>query len=315
VSDLGITVYSCAPDEAEVFAELGPHHGIVPTVTSDPPAARPGVGSVPVNRCISVGHKGELGAAALCALHEAGVEHISTRSIGVNHIDLRTAERLGLTVENAAYDPDGVADYTLMLILMAIRDAKEIVGSAGANDFTLPRARGRDLRDLTVGVVGVGRIGSAVVTRLRGFGCRVVTTDDVCLSALLRESDVVTLHVPLHDATHHLIGGRELAAMKPDAVLVNTGRGALVDTDALVRALEDGALGGAALDVIEGEEGLFYFDCSDRAIEHRHLLRLQELPNVIITPHTAYYTRRALLDTIEETLRKCRRFESSRARV
>ncbi len=101
--------------------------------------------------------------------------------------------------------------------------------------------------------------------------------------------------------------------MKPGAFLVNTGRGALVDTDALVVALEDGALGGAALDVLEGEEGLFYFDCTGRPIDHRLLLRLQRLPNVIITPHTAYYTRRALHDTVEQTLIKCREFESSRA--
>ena len=101
--------------------------------------------------------------------------------------------------------------------------------------------------------------------------------------------------------------------MKQGAHLVNTGRGALVDTDALVAALEDGWLGGAALDVLEGEEGLFYFDCTNRPIDNRLLLRLQRLPNVIITPHTAYYTRRALYDTVEQTLAKCRALESGRA--
>ena len=260
-----------------------------------------------------MGHKTEIPRAALHALHDAGVEHISTRSIGVDHIDLCTAARLGITVENAVYDPDGVADFTLMLILMSIRNAKEIMIAVDDNDFRLPGARGNDLRDLTVGVVGVGNIGTAVIARLQGFGCRVLASTHVGLERLLLESDVVTLHLPLTPATHHLIARREIATMKPGAVLVNTGRGALVDTDALVVALEDRQLGGAALDVLEGEEGFFYLDCTNRRIDHDLLLRLQLLPNVIITPHTAYYTQRALRDTVEQTLLKCREFESSHA--
>jgi D-specific alpha-keto acid dehydrogenase len=312
VSGLGITAYGCEHDEADLLQELSPRFGIAPTITSEAASER-NVVSVPRNRCASVGHKSEISRPVLRALHDVGVEHISTRSIGVNHIDLSAAARLGITVENAAYDPDGVADYTVMLVLMAIRDAKAIVGSAGTNDFRLPRVRGRDLRDLTVGVVGVGNIGRAVITRLHGFGCRVLTTNGVSLDELLRVSDVVTLHVALNPSTHHLIGPREIATMKPGSLLVNTGRGALVDTEALVVALEDGTLGGAALDVLEGEEGLFYFDCSDRAIDHRLLLRLQGLSNVIITPHAAYYTHRALRDTIEQTLSKCRAFERRRS--
>jgi D-specific alpha-keto acid dehydrogenase len=321
MTNLGLTVYGCDQDEADLFHELGPRFGVVPTITGDA-VSEASVVSVAGNRCISVGHKSEISRTTLRALHEAGVEHISTRSIGVNHIDLCAAARLGITVENAAYAPDGVADYTLMLILMAIRNAKEIVGSANAHDFRLRGVRGKDLRDLTIGVVGVGNIGNAVITRLEGFGCRVLASsnrgqdaaaDFVPLEELLRESDVVTLHLPLNPETHHLIGRREIATMKQGAFLVNTGRGALVDTDALVVALEEGRLGGAALDVLEGEEGLFYFDCTNRPIDNRLLLRLQRLPNVIITPHTAYYTWRALHDTVEQTLIKCREFERSRA--
>ena len=154
--------------------------------------------------------------------------------------------------------------------------------------------------------MGIGNIGSAVIRRLHGFECRVLASNNRCpesaaefvsLDQLLLESDVVTLHVPLNVETHHLIGRREIETMKQGAFLINTGRGSLVDTDALIVALEDGRLGGAALDVLEGEEGLFYVDCTNRPIDNRLLLALQRLSNVIITPHTAYYTRRGARTT------------------
>ena len=172
-------------------------------------------------------------------------------------------------------------------------------------------------------MLGVGNIGTAVVRRLQGFGGRVLACTNgrdvtaaaelVSLPHLLAESDIVTLHLPLTADTHHVIGREQLAAMKHGAFLVNTGRGALVDTDALVGALENGKLGGAALDVLEGEEGIFYVDRTTTPVDHRSLLRLQQLPNAIVTPHTAYYTRRALHDTVEQTLVNCLRFERTRA--
>jgi D-specific alpha-keto acid dehydrogenase len=251
------------------------------------------------------------------------VEYISTRSIGFDHIDLDAAASLGFTVENVVYAPDGVADFTLMLILMAIRNVKHAVSAAERHDFRLGSVRGKDLRDMTVGVLGVGHIGRAVITRLRGFGCRVLAHSNdwkadaaagfVSVDALLLESDVVTLHMPLNADTHHFIGREQLETMKQGAFLVNTGRGALVDTDALLVALESGKLGGAALDVLEGEEGIFYFDRTTSPVDHPSLLRLQQLPNAIVTPHTAYYTRRALHDTVEQTLVHCLRFERTRA--
>jgi D-specific alpha-keto acid dehydrogenase len=271
-----------------------------------------------------VGHKSEISRGLLRALHDVGVEHLSTRSIGLDHIDVPAADELGITVDNVVYAPDGVADYTLMLILMAIRNVKEVVSAADRHDFRLGSVRGRELRDLTVGVVGVGNIGTAVVTRLQGFGCRVLACNNgrnataaaaefVSLPHLLVESDIVTLHMPLDADTHHFIGRAQLEAMKQGAFLVNTGRGALVDTDALLAALESGKLGGAALDVLEGEEGIFYFDRTTSPVDHPALLRLQQLPNAILTPHTAYYTRRALHDTIEKTLTNCLTFERTRA--
>jgi len=321
MSRFGITVYGCEHDEADLFDELCPRFGVVPTMTTDA-ASENSVIAVPGNRCISVGHKSELSAPALHALRDVGVECISTRSIGFDHIDLRAAEHLGITVENVVYAPDGVADYTLMLILMLIRDATGVLDSAARHDFRLGPTRGKDLRDMTVGVLGSGHIGTAVARRLQGFRCRVLAhskrrsaaaaAEFVPLAELLRESHVVTLHLPLDADTHHVIGRDALATMQSGAFLVNTGRGALVDTGALILALEGGHLGGAALDVLEGEEGIFYVDRTTGPIDHRFLRRLQQLPNVIVTPHTAYYTERALHDTVTRTLTNCLNFERSR---
>jgi D-specific alpha-keto acid dehydrogenase len=156
--------------------------------------------------------------------------------------------------------------------------------------------------------------------RLRGFGCRTLAYDNhpkaaadyVPLDDLLQRSDIVTLHTPLTADTHHLLNRRRIARMKDGAFVVNTGRGPLLDTEALVSALESGRLGGAALDVLEGEEGIFYADCRDKPIESESLLRLQRLPNVLISPHTAYYTDHALRDTVENSLINCLNFESGK---
>lgn len=318
---LGLTVYGCDRDEADLFNELCPRFGVVPSLTSEALSEANAI-SLPRNHCISVSHKFEISARLLRALKEAGVEYISTRSIGADHIDLHVADELGITVENVVYAPDGVADYTLMLILMAIRNVTEIVRAAEKHDFRLVGARGRDLRDMTVGVLGAGHIGHAVIRRLQGFGCRVLAHSNtrreggaagfVSLEEMLLESDIVTLHLPLNADTHHVIGRKEIALMKHGAFLVNTGRGALVDTGALIDSLQSGHLAGAALDVLEGEEGVFYFDCTTKRVEHPFLLRLQALPNAIVTPHTAYYTERALYDAVEGTLVNCLRFERSR---
>jgi D-specific alpha-keto acid dehydrogenase len=265
-----------------------------------------------------VGHKTPVTPAVLLALRRAGVTYISTRSIGCNHIDVEYAARIGISVGNVVYSPDSVADYTLMLMLMAVRDAKATVRRTDLHDYRLHEVRGRELRDLTVGVVGTGRIGAAVVARLRGFGSRVLAhgsrsgtaADYVPLDALLRSSDIVTLHVPLSADTHHLLDERRIRRMKEGAIVINTGRGPLIDTEALVAALESGRLSGAALDVLEGEEGIFYADHRHRPLENTLLPRLQKMPNVLISPHTAYYTDHALRDTVENSLVNCLEFES-----
>ncbi|MBB5933878.1 D-lactate dehydrogenase VanH [Streptomyces zagrosensis] len=313
----GITIYGCGQGEATLFRELAPRFGVLPTITEEA-VSEANVELAFGNRCITVSHKTRIANSTLLALGQAGVTYISTRSIGYNHIDVEYAKSVGITVENSAYSPDSVADYTLMLMLMAVRNAKTTVCRAAMHDYRLSDVRGKELRDLTIGVIGTGRIGAAVVDRLRGFGCHILAHDNhpeiaadyVPLDDLLQLSDIVTLHTPLAADTHHLLNHRRIEQLKHGAYIINTGRGPLIDTEALVPALESGRLGGAALDVLEGEEGIFYADYRNKPIENKALVRLQNLPNVLISPHTAYYTDHALSDMVENSISNCLTFES-----
>ncbi|MGP4052055.1 D-lactate dehydrogenase VanH [Streptomyces sp. 2A115] len=313
----GITIYGCGQDEADLFRELAPRFGVIPTIM-EAAVSEANIELAFGNRCISVGHKTRIANSTLLALSQVGVTYISTRSIGYNHIDVEYAESVGISVENVTYSPDSVADYTLMLMLMLVRNAKSTVRRADMHDYRLNDVRGKELRDMTIGVIGTGRIGTAVVDRLRGFGCRIlahdnrpkITADYVPLDELLQRSDIVTLHAPLNADTHHLLDRHRIEQMRHGAFVINTGRGPLLDTEALVLALESGRLGGAALDVLEGEEGIFYADCRNKPINSKPLLRLQKLSNVLISPHTAYYTDHALSDTVENSITNCLKFES-----
>lgn len=234
---------------------------------------------------------------------ELGVKSIATRSIGIDHIDLDACRELGVRVSNAAYDPESVANYAIMLSMMCLRMMPQIQDRARVQDYTLRGKLGRDISGCTVGVVGTGRIGGTVIRHLQGFGCKILAYDIyqnpavaqmatyVDLDTLLAQSDVVTLHAPSTKENYHMIDERALALMKDDAVLVNTARGALVDTEALICTLEQGRLLNVALDVLEREDNLYYKNRVDDVIANRHLAVLRSFPNVILTPHTAFYTQ------------------------
>lgn len=317
-----ITVFGCEPDEAEAFHKLSAEYGVTVSLVSDA-VSESNAKLADGCRCVSISHKARLPEPILLALKNVGVKYISTRSIGDNHIDIQAAGRLGMAVGTVAYSPGSVADYTIMLMLMLLRGTKSMMRSTERQNYCLNSFRGKELRDMTVGVLGAGRIGQAVMERLRGFGCRVLAydcnhkagTEYVTFCELLRQSDIVTLHVPLAADTHHMIGRRQIEKMKQGALIINTSRGALIETEALAKALEARKIGGAALDVLEDEEGIFYNDFTQKAIEHPFLPALQEMQNVIITPHTAYYTERVLADTVRDTIRNCLNYERSMGNV
>lgn len=309
-----LTVFDCEDKEIHAFRTLSPRFGIE-TIFTESPIEQYIRNPELWSRCISISHKMQITASDLHALHGTGVSCICTRSIGYDHIDTDTAARLGILVQNTPYLPDGVADYTVMLMLMAIRGIRPILLRTVHNDFRLNAERGKELHDMTVGIVGFGRIGRAVKERLAGFGCRILLCDPdgnadcIPLCSLLKESDIVTLHAPLTAETYHMMDEEQFHLMKRDAILINTGRGALLNTQALIAALENGSLGGAALDVLEDEQKIFYCDHTQDGMDHACASRLSALPNVIITPHTAYYTDRVLFDTVEKTLINCLNFE------
>lgn len=233
---------------------------------------------------------------------ELGVKVVANRSIGFDHVDLDACRDLGIGVSSAIYDPEGVANYTIMLAMMCLRMMPQIVVRARVQDYSLEGKIGRDISNCTVGIVGTGRIGGTVAKHLKGLGCKLLVVDPyrnpaveaiadyVDMDTLLAQSDVVTLHAPLTPENHHMIDKRAFGLMKDDAVLVNTGRGGLIDTEALIETLESGKLCNVALDVLEQEDGLYYAKRVGDVIVNRQMAILRSFPNVILTPHTAFYT-------------------------
>lgn len=271
--------------------------------------------------CVFVNDR--LGADVLATLAEAGTKLVALRCAGFNNVDLTAAKELGITVCRVpAYSPHAVAEHALAMILTLNRKTHKAYNRVREGNFSLDGLTGFDLFGKTAGVVGTGKIGATVCRILAGFGCRVLAFDPypnpeaaaagaayVPLDTLLAESDVVTLHCPLTPQTRHLIGEAALAKMKPGAMLVNTGRGALIDTPAVIRALKAGRIGHLGLDVYEEEDGVFFEDQSLRGLRDDVLARLLTFPNVLVTGHQAFLTREALAAIAETTLANVTRFE------
>jgi D-lactate dehydrogenase len=263
-------------------------------------------------------------AQALATLHAGGTRLIALRSAGFNHVDLDETGRLGLVVVRVPeYSPHAVAEHTVALVLALNRKVHRAYNRVREANFSLEGLVGFDLFGKTCGIVGTGKIGAVVARIMHGFGCRLLAFDATPneslaaelnvrytgLPELYRQADVISLHVPLTPTTHHLIDAAALAGMKRGVMLINTGRGALLDSRALIDALKRGHVGAAGLDVYEEEEGVFFRNLSEEVLQDDVLARLLTFPNVLITSHQAFLTREALANIAETTLANVRAFE------
>ncbi len=255
-------------------------------------------------------------AEVLTDLAEHGLKVLALRSAGYNHVDLAAAEALGVAVARVpAYSPHAVAEHAMALILTLNRKIHRAYGRVRDGNFSLEGLLGFDLHGKTAGLVGTGRIGAVMAAILRGFGCRVLAYDpypsEACrqlgceyvpMDALLSQADIISLHLPLTPETFHLIGPEAVSRMKRGAMLINTSRGGLVDTKAVIAALKSGHLGSLGLDVYEEEADVFFEDLSGQAIQDDVLARLLTFPNVVITGHQGFFTAEALHNIAETTL-------------
>jgi D-lactate dehydrogenase len=249
-----------------------------------------------------------------------GVKCIATRTIGYDHIDSEYAKSVGMGVVNITYSPASVADYTVMMILMGCRRIKHIMERASVQDFSLKGKIGIELHNATVGIIGTGRIGKTVINELSGFGCKIIAYDIyesdevkkkatyVSLDELYKNSDIISLHAPATEDNYHMINNTAIDKMKTGVMIINCARGSLIDTQALIDGVESGKVGFAGLDVIEQESGLYYFNRMGEPLNNPQLAILKSYSNVIVTPHTAFYTDEAVANMVENSIICAREF-------
>ena len=284
-----IAAFEVRPDEKTSFARWAKVYNADVTEYSEVPSLE---NASLAAGCVGVTFlgQGKINRELLAEYKKLGVKCVSTRTIGSDHIDLEAAKELGILVCNANYAPDSVADFTIMMMLMCLRQYKQAFWRGYVNDFSLAGLEGRNLSAMTVGVMGTGRIGQRVIRDLTGFGCRILAYDVyqnaevaklaeyVDLDTLYKESDIITLHMPLLPSTHHMINQESIEKMKK----------ALIDG---IESMQIGALG---MDTAEGEEGIIHSDRRSDIIANRNWFYLHQFRNVIMTQHMAFYTEQAV---------------------
>ncbi|MCU0625588.1 MAG: 2-hydroxyacid dehydrogenase, partial [Gemmatimonadaceae bacterium] len=262
----------------------------------------------------------------MARLAAGGVRCIAQRSTGYNNLDLDAATAHGITCLRVShYSPHAVAEFAVGLLQTLNRRIHRAWNRTREFNFRLAGLLGRDLHGRTVGIVGTGKIGAIAARIMLGFGCPVLASDVredpdlvaagvryVPLATLLREAEIVSLHVPLLPETHHLLDAESIATMPRGVTIVNTSRGGLVDTRALVAAIESGHVGAVALDVYEEEEGKFFRDLSDAVMDDDVLARLLSFPNVLVTSHQAFFTQEAMTTIAATTIANLTDMEEGR---
>jgi D-lactate dehydrogenase len=308
-----VAVYSAKPYDVEYLTAANTGHDLVfleprLSVETAPLAADADAVCAFVND--------DLSEAVLNELSRLGVRHIALRSAGFNHVDLNAAERLGIVVTRVpGYSPYAVAEHGVALLMALVRKTHRAYNRVREGNFSLVGLLGFDVHGKTVGVVGTGQVGTVFARIMLGFGCRVLAFDPypseecrglgvqyVELDELLAESHIVSLHLPVTPQTLHFIDADRIARMRDGVTLINTSRGSLIDTVAVIEALKDGKIGLLGLDVYEEEADLFFEDRSDRVLGDDVFSRLLTFPNVIITGHQAFFTAEALENIATTTI-------------
>lgn len=259
---------------------------------------------------ITILGQSQLNKELIDAIKNIGIEYISTRTIGYDHIDVNYAKECGIKICNANYEPTAVADFTMMLILMSLRKYKMALWRGQVNDYSLEGLQGREVKDLTIGIMGTGRIGYTVLRYLSSFGCKLLAYDVyenekvkeiasyVDLDTLYRECDVISLHMPLLESTYYIINHDSIAKMKDGVILINCARGELMNSEALIDNIESQKIGALAMDCMEKENGIYHCDRRNDIIANREMAYLRQFPNVIMTQHMAFYTDAAVTSMV-----------------
>ena len=262
--------------------------------------------------------------AVITALKNNGVQLVALRCTGFNNVDIAAAKANGITVARVpAYSPYAVAEHAVALILTLNRKTHKAYNRVREGNFSLDRLTGFDLNGKTVGVIGTGKIGQVFCKIMQGFGCKVLAFDVIAskqleatgviylpLIDIFQQADIVSLHCPLNELTKHIINEQTIAMMKDGVMLINTSRGALVDTPSVIEGMKTGRIGYLGLDVYEQEEKLFFNDLSENIIQDDDIMRLLSFPNVLITSHQGFFTQEALAQIAKTTLGNLDQFEA-----
>ncbi|MDO4299747.1 MAG: D-isomer specific 2-hydroxyacid dehydrogenase family protein [Lachnospiraceae bacterium] len=300
-----IIVYEARPDEYQDLHDQAAQLDIQLDITDEIPSLDNSSRALGCDG-VSILGQGKIDRELLDVYQKSGVRYISTRTIGYNHIDIAYAEKIGIRVCNACYPPNGVADFTVMMMLMCLRHYKQALWRGQVNDFSLTGLQGREMKDLTVGIIGTGKIGGQVIQNLSGFGCRMLAYDHrenpsaaklaeyVTMDRLLTESDIISLHVPLLESNRHMINRETIRKMKDGVILINCSRGELADMEALIEGIENEKIGALGIDTSEGEEGIIHEDHRTDILSNRNWFYLHQFRNVIMTQHMAFYTDSAV---------------------
>lgn len=308
-----ICVYEARKDELKDFEEVSRELALELKICTEVPGPET---AALAEGCegVSILGQGTIDAPLLDKWKELGVRCISTRTIGYNHIDVEYAKKIGLMVCNSDYPPTGVAEYTIMMMLLVLRNYKAALWRGQVNDYSLAGLQGREINRLTIGVIGTGKIGSTVIRMLSGFGCRILAWDKYQnekvrqyaeyaeLDEVLAKSDVITVHLSLNPQTHYFINKETISRMKDGVVLINCARGELMCLEDLIEGIETQKIGGLGLDTVEGETGIVHLDRRTDIISNKNIAYLRQFPNVVMTQHMAFYTDAAVTGMVQSSL-------------